>query len=134
MERRTLLRGAPVAMLSAAGVARAAQGSAMEQIDGSSALVGVRGVSLGTVMRSDVRSLFDAGVVDCDGYAGLVMNLAGQLKGADDAGGAVGALLLVNVQPGVQKVFDIVKALPAQSVFKSVAELDQYLDYMQRKV
>jgi anti-anti-sigma factor len=45
-----------------------------------------------------------------------------------------GALLLVNVQPGVQKVFDIVKALPAQSVFKSVAELDQYLDYMQRKV
>jgi anti-anti-sigma factor len=44
-----------------------------------------------------------------------------------------GALLLVNVQPSVQKVFDIVKALPAQSVFKSVAELDQYLDYMQRK-
>jgi anti-anti-sigma factor len=44
-----------------------------------------------------------------------------------------GALLLVNVQPQVQKVFDIVKALPSQSVFKSVAELDQYLDYMQRK-
>ena len=45
-----------------------------------------------------------------------------------------GALLLVNVQPGVQKVFDIVKALPAQSVFKSVAELDRYLDYMQKKL
>jgi anti-anti-sigma factor len=44
-----------------------------------------------------------------------------------------GSLLLVNVQPQVQKVFDIVKALPAQSVFKSVAELDQYLDYKQRK-
>jgi anti-anti-sigma factor len=44
-----------------------------------------------------------------------------------------GALLLVNVQPQVQKVFDIVKALPSQSVFKSVAELDEYLDYMQRK-
>ena len=44
-----------------------------------------------------------------------------------------GSLLLVNVQPQVQKVFDIVKALPSQSVFKSVAELDQYLDYMQRK-
>ena len=45
-----------------------------------------------------------------------------------------GSLLLVNVQPSVQKVFDMVKALPTQSVFKSVAELDQYLDYMQRKV
>ena len=44
-----------------------------------------------------------------------------------------GSLLLVNVQPTVQKVFDIVKALPSQSVFKSVAELDQYLDYIQRK-
>jgi anti-anti-sigma factor len=44
-----------------------------------------------------------------------------------------GALLLVNVRPQVQKVFDIVKALPSQSVFKTVAELDQYLDYMQRK-
>ena len=45
-----------------------------------------------------------------------------------------GTLLLVNVQPQVQKVFDIVKALPSNSVFKTVAELDQYLDYMQRKV
>ena len=44
-----------------------------------------------------------------------------------------GRTVLVNAQPQVQKVFDIVKALPAQSVFKSVAELDQYLDYMQRK-
>jgi anti-anti-sigma factor len=44
-----------------------------------------------------------------------------------------GSVLLVNVQPQVQKVFDIVKALPSQSVFKSVADLDQYLDYMQRK-
>jgi anti-anti-sigma factor len=44
-----------------------------------------------------------------------------------------GSVLLVNVQPSVQKVFDIVKALPSQSVFKSISELDQYLDYMQGK-
>ena len=44
------------------------------------------------------------------------------------------SLLLVNVQPQVQKVFDLVKALPSQAVFRSVAELDQYLDYMQKKV
>jgi len=47
--------------------------------------------------------------------------------------GRGGSVLLVNVQPQVQKVFDVVKALPSQSVFKSVAELDQYLDYLQRK-
>jgi hypothetical protein len=43
-----------------------------------------------------------------------------------------GCLLLVNVQPQVQKVFDIVKALPAQSVFKNVEELDRYLARMQQ--
>jgi hypothetical protein len=99
MERRTLLRGAPAAVLSAAGVANAIQGSTMEAIDGSSALVGVRGLAIGTVMRADVRSLVDAGVVDCDGYEGIVMNLAGQMKGADDAGGAVGAMLIPDVAP-----------------------------------
>lgn len=45
-----------------------------------------------------------------------------------------GSLLLVNVQPQVQKVFEIVKAMPVQTVFRSVTELDQYLDYMQKKV
>ena len=45
-----------------------------------------------------------------------------------------GSLLLVNVQPQVQKVFEIVKAMPVQTVFRSVVELDQYLDYMQKKV
>ncbi|RPI21329.1 MAG: anti-sigma factor antagonist [Acidobacteria bacterium] len=42
-----------------------------------------------------------------------------------------GALLLVNVQRQVQKVFDIVRALPAESVFSSVEELDRYLDRIQ---
>jgi len=47
---------------------------------------------------------------------------------------ASGEVLTVNMQPAVQKVFDIVKALPLRSVFKSVDELDDYLDAMQRKV
>jgi len=45
-----------------------------------------------------------------------------------------GKFAIVNPQPGVQKVLDIVKAIPAGGVFKSVAELDAYLDEMQRKV
>ena len=51
-------------------------------------------------------------------------------KGASDAGGQ---LLLVNPQPQVRKVFDIIKALPSTSVFESQEEMDRYLDAMQRK-
>jgi len=46
---------------------------------------------------------------------------------------ANGEVLIVNMQPAVQKVFDIVKALPLKSVFRSIEELDDYLDAMQRK-
>jgi hypothetical protein len=71
----------------------------MEGIDGSAALVGVRGISVATCSRADVRSLVDAGVFDADGYTSLVMNLAGQLKGVDESGGEVGAMLIPDVPP-----------------------------------
>ena len=45
-----------------------------------------------------------------------------------------GEALLVNPQPQVQKVFDIVKAVDVRAVFRDVAELDDYLDEMQRRV
>lgn len=45
-----------------------------------------------------------------------------------------GKVLVVNLQPQIRKVFDIVKAVPVSDVFASVAELDAYLDTMQRKV
>ncbi len=41
---------------------------------------------------------------------------------------------MVNVQPQIKKVFEIAAALPAESVFASVAEADAYLDTMQKKV
>ena len=41
-------------------------------------------------------------------------------------------LLIVNPQPQVKKVFDIIKALPNESLFTSEAELDAYLDRVQR--
>ena len=47
------------------------------------------------------------------------------------AGG--GRLLLVNLQPQVKKVLDIIKALPTTAVFSSNAELDEYLDKMQKQ-
>ena len=45
-----------------------------------------------------------------------------------------GRALIVNPQPQVQKVFDIVKAVDVKSIFRNVAELDDYLDEMQRRV
>jgi len=45
-----------------------------------------------------------------------------------------GTLLASNLQPQVQKVFDIVKAMPSVNVFTSIRELDEYLDVIQKKV
>ncbi|MGF6711875.1 anti-sigma B factor antagonist [Luteibacter sp. W1I16] len=45
-----------------------------------------------------------------------------------------GRTLLLNPQPQVKKVFEIVKAVPVAEVFANVAELDQYLDHMQRQM
>lgn len=45
-----------------------------------------------------------------------------------------GKVLVVNPQPQIQKVFDVVKAVPMHEIFSSVAEADAYLDAMQRKV
>ena len=45
-----------------------------------------------------------------------------------------GKALLINPQPQVKKVFEIVNAADLTAVFSSVQELDRYLDAMQRKV
>lgn len=46
----------------------------------------------------------------------------------------LGRLVVSQPTPQVQKVFDIIKAVPVQSVFTSEAELDAYLDKMQRQI
>ncbi|MEI2454860.1 STAS domain-containing protein [Lysobacter firmicutimachus] len=48
--------------------------------------------------------------------------------------GRNGKVVVVNPQPQIQKVFDLVKAVPMEEIFSSVAEADAYLDAMQRKV
>jgi len=44
-----------------------------------------------------------------------------------------GDLVLVNLQPQIKKVFEIINALPSMQIFESMAEMDRYLDAMQRK-
>ena len=45
-----------------------------------------------------------------------------------------GRALIVNPQPQIRKVFDIVKAVPVNEIFTSAAELDAYLTEMQQQV
>ena len=43
-----------------------------------------------------------------------------------------GRMVFMNLQPQIQKVFDILKAIPTLKVFASIEELDNYLDTMQK--
>jgi len=45
-----------------------------------------------------------------------------------------GNLVVLNLQPQVRKVFEIINALPSEQVFASTEELDLYLDRMQKKI
>jgi anti-anti-sigma factor len=42
-----------------------------------------------------------------------------------------GQASFINLQPQIQEVFDIIKALPGVAIFASVAELDRYLEARQ---
>ncbi len=42
-----------------------------------------------------------------------------------------GKILMLNMQPQIQKVFDIVKAMSSDSIFASVDEMDRYLKAIQ---
>jgi anti-sigma B factor antagonist len=44
-----------------------------------------------------------------------------------------GSVVLLNPQPQIRKVFEIVKALPSEQIFESIEELDRYLDNIQKK-
>jgi len=47
---------------------------------------------------------------------------------------AGGGFAIVNLQPQIRKVFEIIMALPSSNVFESVADLDRYLAGIQKKV
>ena len=76
------------------------------------------------------RVVFDLGQLDYLSSAGIRCFVRAR-KAIEPSGGRIA---IVNPKPAVQKVLDIVKAIPPGGLFKSVAELDAYLDEMQRKV
>jgi anti-anti-sigma factor len=76
------------------------------------------------------RVVFDLGDLEYLSSAGIRCFIRAR-KSVEPRGGKVA---VVNPQPAVQKVLDIVKAIPAGGLFRNVAELDEYLDEMQRQV
>jgi anti-sigma B factor antagonist len=44
-----------------------------------------------------------------------------------------GSLTMMNLQPQIRKVFEIINALPSLQIFASIQELDNYLAEMQRQ-
>ena len=45
-----------------------------------------------------------------------------------------GSSRLMNLKPQVEKVFEIINALPSDQVFSSEQEMDEYLDKIQKRV
>ena len=82
------------------------------------------------VETSPTEIVFDMESVDYISSAGVrvVLKTKKVLKKNE------GRVILMNLQPQIKKVFDIINALPSMTVFTSVRELDNYLDKMQRKV
>lgn len=86
---------------------------------------------LSPILESTVRSLvLDLAHLDYISSAGI----RSILRARKALAARHGKLLVVNPQPQIQKVFDVVKAVPLSEIFTSIAEADAYLDAMQRKV
>ncbi len=79
---------------------------------------------------SPTEIVFDMGSVNYISSAGVrvVLKTKKVLKKNE------GRVILMNLQPQIKKVFDIINALPSMTIFSSIKELDNYLDKMQRKV
>lgn len=75
------------------------------------------------------RLVFDVSALDYLSSAGIRCFIRAR-KAIEPNGGKVA---IVNPQPAVRKVLEIVRAIPG-GIFSSVAELDAYLDAIQRQV
>jgi phosphoserine phosphatase RsbU/P len=130
----------------AAGPPRAEGGAMALRIE-TTGQGGVRRVTLwgrlDTLSAPDLEAAL-APLLDAPEVTSLVFHLDGLdyissagirclVRARKAVGARGGTVAVVNPQPPVRQVFEIVKALPAEQVFASEAEFDGYLDAMQRK-
>ncbi len=86
---------------------------------------------LAPILASDIDSLvLDLAGLDYISSAGV----RSIFKARKALAARQGKVLVLNPQPQIRKVFDVVKAVPLNEIFTSVEEMDRYLDVMQRKV
>ena len=86
---------------------------------------------LAPILASDAKDVvFDLAQLKFISSAGLRV-FASARKPLQSRGGKAS---FVNLQPQIQEVFEIIKALPGVSVFESVEEMDRYLAARQRAV
>jgi len=90
------------------------------RIEGSEAMVGVRGLQVPPVPRSDVANMVDAGTIDTEGFAHLAVNLSGELKGPATHQGTVTAILIPDIAP-FDYAFQTLGLLPASLEFSGKA-------------
>jgi len=72
---------------------------------------------------------FDMGGLEYVSSAGLRV----LFKAAKAVEGHGGSYVMSNLKPQIQKVFDIINALPSMRVFKDIQEVDGYLDTIQKR-
>src|ERR1035441_2550395 len=77
---------------------RALHGS-LGSVEGSKQFVSARGILVAPVSRTDVPNLVDIGIVECEGFEHLVLNLAIEAQLPVEAGGAGGAGLTPDFFP-----------------------------------
>ena len=82
---------------------------------------------LGTLPRAVVLDMKSVGYMSSAGLR-IIQKTKKALKKNE------GDFIVVNLQPQIRKVFEIVNALPSLTVFSSNEEMDQYLDTMQRRI
>ncbi len=85
---------------------------------------------LSTLIGPTTRALvFDMASLEYISSAGLRV----LFKAAKAVEGLGGSYMMSNLKPQIQKVFDIINALPSMRVFESIEEVDAYLDAMQAR-
>ena len=72
-------------------------------------------------LKDDLEFLSSAGL-------GVIFMAMKELKNRQ------GRIMLINLQPQIQRVFDIIKAMDGMNIFKDREEMDAYLAEMQQQV
>ena len=86
----------------------------------------LRGLTAGGV-RSIVLDMAGVEFVSSAGVGTLLKAKASLTRAGGD-------LFMLNLQPQIQRAFDIMKLLPAMNVFRNVKELDDYLAKVQKRI